>query len=890
MQHRSPFRALSLRRFRRVPLALFALVAFAVSFAALSAQAQDRQVVQVGNGLAGTLCVSPGLDGVRDSNPGGDDVVPPGSQNIESGPNGICESVPNSLNAGGDDVHPTDISFGQGGQFKRVILPQADNVCRSFVVIANDDVWRVPDPTTFSPVGSSIPRRVGVRPDPDTTIESTPGDDDTLTSLICPGSDGTIESVPTGGDSLPTSDDRCGICPGPTGGCIVPDASDVFHTTVAATDIKLDYISTGPDGICDTAHASTDVNAIPLNQGASGTVCVDSGADGIADSTLCGNGTVDIDENGIFADAECEDSNLTSGDGCSSICQPEYCGDGITQAGLGEQCDDSGESATCDANCTFVSCGDGDTNTTVGEECDDGGGNSNTTPDACRTDCSFPVCGDNIIDPGFGEQCDDGPGNSDTLPDACRTNCKTASCGDGVLDPSNSEVCDDGDNKNNDDCVLGCVAYSCGDGFKHTKGTPPFEGCDDGNTTAGDGCSPTCTPEVPAECGNGVIDLACTGGLVGNSCTTNVDCDSAPASGDGVCTPEECDDGNNSDKDDCRITCNAAVCGDGAVKTKGTPPFEECDDGNLNSGDGCSSTCVQECGNALIDGACSQGTVGSYCNTNVDCDSAPASGDGVCATEACDWAISGLCVPGPGACSGVCTVASCGNEEVECGEQCDLGVSNGVPGSGCTAVCARNLVGSKEISGIQECPGAWTLDSAPEDLRHKKQTCQDGAACDFDASANGECVFSVGICVNRGDPAGCAQGSVFAIDVLRLKTGVPYQAAAAEVLTDALGALTSDSYDAPGRCREGKRRKNCSINTDCDTFLGAGDGICDVATGVSYSPSLVATGVGANQVSACTPGEPVAVPVGQRLKLRLYVRRDDGLRGDKDSLKLVCEP
>jgi hypothetical protein len=45
-----------------------------------------------------------------------------------------------------------------------------------------------------------------------------------------------------------------------------------------------------------------------------------------------------------------------------------YCGDGITDPG--EACDDAGESATCDADCTAVSCGDGYTNVSAGEECD----------------------------------------------------------------------------------------------------------------------------------------------------------------------------------------------------------------------------------------------------------------------------------------------------------------------------------------------------------------------------------------------------------------------------------------------------------------------------------------------------------------------------------------
>ncbi|MEX1363042.1 MAG: FG-GAP repeat protein, partial [Nannocystaceae bacterium] len=49
---------------------------------------------------------------------------------------------------------------------------------------------------------------------------------------------------------------------------------------------------------------------------------------------------------------------------------PAICGDGITNATAGEACDDGGESATCNADCTLAMCGDGITNATAGEACD----------------------------------------------------------------------------------------------------------------------------------------------------------------------------------------------------------------------------------------------------------------------------------------------------------------------------------------------------------------------------------------------------------------------------------------------------------------------------------------------------------------------------------------
>ncbi|MCF7812026.1 DUF4215 domain-containing protein [Candidatus Gracilibacteria bacterium] len=70
-----------------------------------------------------------------------------------------------------------------------------------------------------------------------------------------------------------------------------------------------------------------------------------------AEDAVCGNGTVDSGE-------ECDDGNVVSGDGCSSVCQVEcgsgykkvgtscvwHCGDGVVDPGYGEECDDGNSS------------------------------------------------------------------------------------------------------------------------------------------------------------------------------------------------------------------------------------------------------------------------------------------------------------------------------------------------------------------------------------------------------------------------------------------------------------------------------------------------------------------------------------------------------------------
>jgi cysteine-rich repeat protein len=109
---------------------------------------------------------------------------------------------------------------------------------------------------------------------------------------------------------------------------------------------------------------------------------------------------------------ECDDGNRVSGDSCSAVCLLElgYCGDGIVQRELGEQCDGPlsvlGLPYSCGPDCRILSplCGDGKLD--PGEECDDGDANTDERDGACRTNCSRMRCGDGIVD--MGEECDDG--------------------------------------------------------------------------------------------------------------------------------------------------------------------------------------------------------------------------------------------------------------------------------------------------------------------------------------------------------------------------------------------------------------------------------------------------------------------------------------------------
>jgi fibro-slime domain-containing protein len=221
----------------------------------------------------------------------------------------------------------------------------------------------------------------------------------------------------------------------------------------------------------------------------------------------------------------------------------------------------------------------------------------------------------------------------------------------------------------------------------------PGEKCDDGNKVGGDGCTPLCQIENGWICPN-----------VGQACIINVTC------GDGVVnSPEACDDGNTTAGDGCSRDCRTVesgwqcrvpgkpcipLCGDGILTGS-----ETCDDGNTANGDGCSSTCQTEPG-ATCTGTPSKCTV-SICGNGVkegqegcDCGTDPTkfptgcsgpnglfNGDGTGCSKTCTKEPTCRSAAGKTqACS-----TSCGNGNIETGEDCDDG--NQVDGDGCSSAC-----------------------------------------------------------------------------------------------------------------------------------------------------------------------------------------------------------
>ena len=266
----------------------------------------------------------------------------------------------------------------------------------------------------------------------------------------------------------------------------------------------------------------------------------------------------------------------------------------------------------------------------------------------------------------------------------------------------------------------------CGNGVLDDR-----EQCDDGNKTAGDGCSAIC--QIPA-------GWTCTG--MPSVCNMNGVC------GDGILgATEACDDKNTTSGDGCSADCKTVetgyecrvpgrpcvpACGDG-MKIGG----EACDDGNTTDGDGCSSTCSVEPGATCSTGSPSvctasvcgngkkEGTEGCDCGTN---NAAPyPTGQGPGGAD-CKGP-NGLFFGDATGCSKTCTkepvcrtsagvtqacAVTCGNGNVEMGEECDDG--NLDAKDGCGPDC--------------KIEGGFTCDNMPQD---------DTAACK-EAGNSGQCL------------------------------------------------------------------------------------------------------------------------------------------------------
>jgi cysteine-rich repeat protein len=180
---------------------------------------------------------------------------------------------------------------------------------------------------------------------------------------------------------------------------------------------------------------------------------------------------------------------------------------------------------------------------------------------------AFPTCGQSTV-----------AGVRDCVNEHARCrSCNLINATDGTS--RDCDLLDDGDDANSS-CAEPTV---CGDLLIDGQET-----CEDGDATAGDGCSSLCQVETGWSCAPGVPSLC------------------AAICGDGLLRGgETCDDGGTSGGDGCSATCQeetgydcsgqpsscAATCGDGLILGD-----EVCDDGDLTDGDGCDGTCEIEHG------------------------------------------------------------------------------------------------------------------------------------------------------------------------------------------------------------------------------------------------------------------------------------------------------
>jgi len=379
--------------------------------------------------------------------------------------------------------------------------------------------------------------------------------------------------------------------------------------------------------------------------GCSSTCTVETGFEcpsrGGACYPICGDGRV-------LGDEQCDDGNILNGDGCDSLCKVES----------GWQCRKRASDGV--SECMKPGCGNGQVSWE--EDCDDG---NTIDGDGCSSTCHLE---DPTNKTTF--ECYPDPKNWTTV-------CKEIKCGNGIV--TTNEECDDGNTKDGDGCNSTCYLER-GFGFDCTRGEPTvcrlvvgrcgtgyrdyLEGCDDGNTRNGDGCSDNCTVEDDYYCEDRL-----GAGLTRWSVCRKIVC------GDGITdVGEQCDDGNNEDGDGCSSKCVAelgyncivrdfrsrctAGCGNGKKADD-----EECDDGNFINGDGCSSrcaiehgftctkdpVCIRNCGTVCYS-TCGDGIVSS----DEECDDGNQySGDGCspdCRVETSDVGLW-MCVGEPSQCT-----------------------------------------------------------------------------------------------------------------------------------------------------------------------------------------------------------------------------------------------
>ncbi len=344
--------------------------------------------------------------------------------------------------------------------------------------------------------------------------------------------------------------------------------------------------------------------------------CFDVG--GVAVCMSCGNGRVDsregCDEPGGAASAECTASCLVTacpnGIACDPTCTIRP---GMTSSPTCHSCTSDEQCHSMDCRviedsmgiCVATTCGDGALQASEG--CDDG---NRTEGDGCSARCLVESC---ATYPDCDRTCERVPGMPLTSNPPCSV------CNDNAPGRTGDDSCDSGLCDRDDGTGVCIPPPMCGSGALERD-----EGCDDGNTMDGDGCSAMCRIESIEDIGDCRLGdclepiTSCTPGSPNcPACNTM----SPGETGDASCESGFCNaDGFCQD------------CGDGNVDT-----YEGCDDMNNAGADGCSATClIESCPagqSCPVASDCAPGSPGcNVCNDGPD----SATGDASCESDYCD--------------------------------------------------------------------------------------------------------------------------------------------------------------------------------------------------------------------------------------------------------------
>lgn len=343
------------------------------------------------------------------------------------------------------------------------------------------------------------------------------------------------------------------------------------------------------------------------------------------------------------------------------------------------------------------------------------------------------------------------------------------------------------------------------------------EGCDDGNSTNGDGCSAQCLLELGEPC------------MTFGSCESDF-CD--PAGNICACDADaDCPNGQLCDTASMPNLCVNPGCGIGVLEAS-----EGCDDSNTMDGDGCSSACKKELKVPCVDatecgsGNCDGTTNTCQCDINADC----ATGE-VCNTNT-----------DPNA----CVMAGCGNGVVEAGEGCDDG--NMTEGDGCTAMCTKDF--GQTCTDGTEC-GSGNCDGT-------KKVC----ACDADK----DCAKDQ-ICDVKADPHACVPPMGCTSDA-DCSGGLFCDEPSAMCVECTADAECKDRKDKKNLCDEVNFScVECVMDDDCPN-----GGTCEAAKHECEAAPIIVEGSGILRTTSTTNDNNVPFALFGLLALGMMRRRRHG--------------